>query len=176
MDPGSSDFIAVPASIPPGANPGAIYVIGWSLDTGHEVFRQSVGINEPIAALLTEMPRAVFVVAYDGDDGTMIATDINRRMTLDEIGSDVPPDQLCRLCDPDVEDEAPFVREDVHDECLLANTIGHIGHLLDHDFWCSNMGDQYGGRTPRESALAVAKLVEKYGFMPVASGTFPREP
>lgn len=45
--------------------------------------------------------------------------------------------------------------EPVHRECSLRSVLGGIGHLRDHDHWCTRMGDPDGGRSYRESALAV---------------------
>lgn len=48
----------------------------------------------------------------------------------------------------------------VHRECSLRSVLGGIGHHEDHAFWCQTIGDPDGGRSFRESALAVYALVE----------------
>lgn len=42
-----------------------------------------------------------------------------------------------------------------HRECALCMTTSGIGHHLDHDFWCLNVGDPHAGLGYRESARRV---------------------
>lgn len=50
-----------------------------------------------------------------------------------------------------------------HRECLLREVLGGIGHLTDHVRWCGGEHDPDGGRTRRESALAVDAWVHEHG-------------
>jgi hypothetical protein len=61
-----------------------------------------------------------------------------------------------------------------HRECMLRSGLGGIGHLLDHDEWCIRRGDTDAGMSFRDSALAVAELVARFGPDEVLSGTFTR--
>lgn len=50
---------------------------------------------------------------------------------------------------------APPKQCPVHRECIMRETMGGIGHHLDHDLWCDNVGDPDAGVGYRESALRV---------------------
>ena len=47
----------------------------------------------------------------------------------------------------------------IHPECGLRMALGGIGHLTDHDYWCTQMHDPDMGLSPYESALAVQRWV-----------------
>jgi hypothetical protein len=50
-----------------------------------------------------------------------------------------------------------------HRVCLLRNVMGGIGHLTDHEHWCSEMHDPDMGLSYYESALLVDEWVYKNG-------------
>lgn len=52
------------------------------------------------------------------------------------------------------EDNKPRQRP-MHRECAVRASVGGIGHLVDHTFWCENMQDPDAGLGYRESALRV---------------------
>lgn len=45
-----------------------------------------------------------------------------------------------------------------HRECALRSVIGGIGHVLDHDLWCTIEGDPDGTIGKRASAILVWQL------------------
>lgn len=78
-----------------------------------------------------------------------------------------PVGELCLHCSEAIEagdrgmflpfagaDGVPSVRA-AHRECALRAVDGGIGHHVDHDFWCSDVGDPNGGLSYRQSALKV---------------------
>lgn len=76
---------------------------------------------------------------------------------------------LCPLCDEPVDDADRDTRPvgtgrglvvDAHRPCLLRSAVGGIGHLEDHDRWCTVEGDPDGGRSYRQSALEVDAWVD----------------
>jgi len=66
----------------------------------------------------------------------------------------------CILCSEPIEslDVVRIMPGWAHRECGLRAALGGIGHHEDHSYWCLNVGDPDGGRTYRQSALAVAAL------------------
>lgn len=50
-----------------------------------------------------------------------------------------------------------------HRECLLREGIGGIGHLIAHDYWCTQRHDPDAGLTYRQSALLVDAFVTVVG-------------
>jgi hypothetical protein len=73
-----------------------------------------------------------------------------------------PTGAQCFMCQTPIEehDQGSFIHaengpEPVHKECSLRSVLGGIGHQTDHSFWCLQMHDPDGGKTYRESALAV---------------------
>ena len=66
----------------------------------------------------------------------------------------------CQLCNEPVEDnnraEGSLV---AHRTCLLRCVLGGIGHLQDHNYWCSQRHDPDGGMTYYESGLACDEWV-----------------
>ena len=75
----------------------------------------------------------------------------------------------CLLCGEEVTETFPasiasfehgeFVERVVHQECMLRSVTGGIGHHENHAYWCVQMHDPDGGRTYRQSALEVDKLI-----------------
>jgi hypothetical protein len=51
-----------------------------------------------------------------------------------------------------------------HRACVLRAVTGGIGHLIAHDYWCTQMGDPDAGLTPRQSALLVDEYVNVVGL------------
>lgn len=50
-----------------------------------------------------------------------------------------------------------------HFECGLREVLGGIGHLIDHGYWCDEVGDPDMGLSYRESAARVAEYVSQHG-------------
>ena len=60
----------------------------------------------------------------------------------------------------------PFAGVDTmvgHRECFLRETIGGIGHLIAHEYWCSQRSDPDAGLTYRQSALLTDLYVALVG-------------
>lgn len=53
--------------------------------------------------------------------------------------------------------------DDPHRACSLRSALGGIGHLLAHDYWCTQRHDPDAGLTYRQSALLVDQLVAMIG-------------
>jgi hypothetical protein len=80
---------------------------------------------------------------------------------------ETPVGDRCALCDEaivegdqgtflaNVVPECKYGHPPVHRECSLRAVLGGIGHHEDHVYWCGERCDPDGGRTYRESALAV---------------------
>jgi hypothetical protein len=66
----------------------------------------------------------------------------------------------CILCD---EPLSPRDDEGAHRECSLRSVIGGIGHLIAHDYWCTERHDPDAGLTYRHSALLVDAFVAVIG-------------
>jgi hypothetical protein len=66
----------------------------------------------------------------------------------------------CPLCDEPVGsdrgEQATLYTEDgprqTHRVCMLREVMGGIGHLIAHDYWCTERGDPDGGLTRYQSA------------------------
>lgn len=56
-----------------------------------------------------------------------------------------------------------------HRSCMLREVIGGIGHLIAHDYWCTQMHDPDAGLTRRQSALLVQEYVRVLGVEKAAS-------
>jgi hypothetical protein len=76
----------------------------------------------------------------------------------------------CPLCDEPVgEYEAwmPMGTPDgpgvAHRECSLREVIGGIGHLIAHEYWCTQRHDPDAGLTYRQSARLTLAYVETMG-------------
>jgi len=83
----------------------------------------------------------------------------------------VPVGEMCWWCEETITEDAcgsfmlgPTGMDPMHRECALRSTLGGIGHLEDHHFWCVIMGDPDGGRTKRYSALEVWAWVNAHGI------------
>lgn len=68
------------------------------------------------------------------------------------------PGRSCELCGEPVLVPAPVRPLIAHRECLLREVVGGIGHLIAHDYWCTERHDPDAGLTYRQSA----KLVDAY--------------
>ena len=51
-----------------------------------------------------------------------------------------------------------------HRYCLLRDAMGGIGHLIAHDYWCTEKGDPDAGLTRRQSARLVDAYAEIVGY------------
>ena len=76
----------------------------------------------------------------------------------------------CVFCDEPVRGNAsrdPVWTEEgprmVHIECSLREVMGGIGHLIAHEYWCTQEHDPDAGLTRRQSALLVAEYVKVVG-------------
>lgn len=68
-------------------------------------------------------------------------------------------DPICELCkEPVTSDAVPAIDMRVHAACLLRSVMGGIGHLLDHDHFCTGLGDPDAGL----SYYVSARLVQTY--------------
>lgn len=78
--------------------------------------------------------------------------------------------EICLLCDEAVDPDdlrgTPIwhegVRRATHRECSLRSVLGGIGHHLDHAYWCKEKHDPDAGMTFRQSAKAVARMVDRW--------------
>jgi hypothetical protein len=79
---------------------------------------------------------------------------------------------ICLFCNEELDgtDTAMFPvgtpegPREAHRQCMLRSTIGGIGHLLAHQYWCNEQGDPDAGLTYRQSALMVQRWVEVVGI------------
>lgn len=70
----------------------------------------------------------------------------------------------CMLCDEPMGGEpSSSTIQPIHRECALRSTMGGIGHLIDHAYWCKQMHDPDAGLPYRLSALLVDAWVYYYG-------------
>jgi hypothetical protein len=77
----------------------------------------------------------------------------------------------CPLCDEPVDlvhiAQHPLYTPEgpraVHWQCMLREVMGGIGHLIAHDYWCTQHHDPDAGLTYRQSALLTAAWVEAVG-------------
>ena len=70
----------------------------------------------------------------------------------------------CALCNESMGDETSA--EDTtpaHRACVLRSVMGGIGHLIAHDYWCTQYHDPDAGLTYRQSALLVDEFVHLVG-------------
>jgi hypothetical protein len=71
---------------------------------------------------------------------------------------------LCELCGESCSEPFDGVRTMVgHRECFLRESMGGIGHLIAHAYWCFERGDPDAGLTYRQSALLVDTYVTAVG-------------
>lgn len=72
---------------------------------------------------------------------------------------------ICASCNEPIlpgEERADIVTMDVHRECALRDVVGGIGHLIDHDHFCSGVGPD-AGLDRRTSSLLVDVWVARKG-------------
>jgi hypothetical protein len=70
----------------------------------------------------------------------------------------------CILCgEPMDGEESASVLQPMHRICALRNVIGGIGHLLDHDHFCTGKRDPDAGLDYRTSALLVEVWIQRKG-------------
>lgn len=74
--------------------------------------------------------------------------------------ADEPPSD-CLMCGTPL--DSLFDDEAMHRECSLRNVMGGIGHLIAHDYWCTERHDPDAGLTYRQSALLVDAFVMVVG-------------
>jgi hypothetical protein len=83
---------------------------------------------------------------------------------------ETPVGAPCLLCCERIEadHQGSFIYHEgpqpVHKECALRSTIGGIGHVENHVYWCREQHDPDGGRTYRQSALEVWEWVQQHGI------------
>lgn len=75
---------------------------------------------------------------------------------------EVYSESTCEFCEPTA--GVTFNPRDQHVACALRSTLGGIGHLMDHAYWCGERGDPDAGLSYRESALFVAEWVQAHGI------------
>ena len=78
--------------------------------------------------------------------------------------------ETCLWCEEAVEPRdspVPIGTEEgrrwTHRECALREVTGGIGHLIAHEYWCSQRKDPDAGLTARQSALLVLRWWEVVG-------------
>jgi hypothetical protein len=71
----------------------------------------------------------------------------------------------CVLCHEPLapDEESASLACEMHRECSLRSVIGGIGHLLDHDHFCTALHDPDAGLDYRTSALLVDEYVARVG-------------
>lgn len=70
----------------------------------------------------------------------------------------------CALCDEPMDGEPSASRiQPMHRACTLRSSIGGIGHVIAHQYWCLNRHDPDAGLTFRQSALLVDEFVALVG-------------
>lgn len=50
-----------------------------------------------------------------------------------------------------------------HDDCMLREVLGGIGHIVAHEYWCTQRHDPDAGLTYRQSALLVYQWTKIVG-------------
>lgn len=82
----------------------------------------------------------------------------------------------CPLCDEEVDaagDTRTLYTEDgpqvAHRECMLRSVMGGIGHLIAHEYWCTQHHDPDAGLTFRQSALLCDAYVHVMGVEEAAA-------
>lgn len=73
--------------------------------------------------------------------------------------------EICELCDEPIYGQKADVRPLIaHNHCLLRETMGGIGHLIAHEYWCgAPRHDPDAGLTYQQSALLVLAYVQTVG-------------
>jgi hypothetical protein len=197
VDPGISLSIRFALVLDPAERcPGAVVLRSYDLDTGALLLNRSY--SEPSkpdeASAIAEIPvnSGILLAAYDGDTGRLMrASTLLKSNVIGEDGEDergVPmvlsrrladcgadPNGLCQICDPDVPSGAALIDGTLHPECMLMNVLGPLGHHLDHSLWCENIGDPLAGRTLREAALELDRMVTERGFKAMVANALSQE-
>ena len=71
---------------------------------------------------------------------------------------------LCVLCtEPMGSWKSVSTMQQIHRECALRSSMGGIGHLIAHEWWCDVKHDPDAGLTYRQSALLVDEFVALVG-------------
>jgi hypothetical protein len=84
-------------------------------------------------------------------------------------------DDICALCSPEDFTPGP-IDTSKHPECGLRMVIGGIGHLIAHEYWCSQRRDPDAGLTYRQSALLVRAWVDVMGIEETVQRSITDEP
>jgi hypothetical protein len=197
-DPGIDLSIQLPLILAPKYRAAdAVILHGYNAETGELLFTRhliapehSKSVADPDVAIETRIVEHLLLVAYDGDDGAIFKAELIHTNCpggeSDERG--VPsrlakrlaeakgdPDKPCSICDDTVPGGADIDHTECHGECVLMNLIGPLGYHLDRAFWIDNMNDPYAGRTIRQAAIELDRLVTLHGFRAVATGSFPKD-
>ena len=88
--------------------------------------------------------------------------------------------EVCPLCEEEIPGDATIGHEArrlftpegpryAHRVCMLRDAMGGIGHLIDHEYWCSQHGDPDGGLTRYQSAQLVDAYYHIIGVKEVVS-------
>ena len=102
------------------------------------------------------------------DDGTQVPVPLGEQCFLcNEMIQVFDQGSFTHVLQGDEERGWESVMLPVHRECSLREVMGGIGHLEDHDHWCSEIHDPDGGRTRRQSSLQVWDWINRHGY-PVA--------
>lgn len=88
---------------------------------------------------------------------------------IEYIPSDEPSgwreEMICELCNEPIHgDKADVYPLNAHYQCLLRETLGGIGHLIAHKYWCLQKHDPDAGLTYRQSALLTDAFVNVAGI------------
>ena len=88
------------------------------------------------------------------------------------MGSDT-----CPLCAPEDYPTGVLISSrEHHPECGLRMALGGIGHLIAHEYWCSQRRDPDAGLTYRQSALLVRAWVDVMGVEETVQRSITDEP
>jgi len=79
----------------------------------------------------------------------------------------------CVLCDEPLApgEKSASLAQPIHRECSLRSVIGGIGHLLDHNHFCTTLHDPDAGLDYRTSALLVDEYVARVGVEKAVKGS-----
>jgi hypothetical protein len=70
----------------------------------------------------------------------------------------------CVLCgEPMKKEKSVSLLQPMHRVCSLRSSVGGIGHLIAHEYWCVQKHDPDAGLTFRQSALLVDEFVTIVG-------------
>lgn len=80
---------------------------------------------------------------------------------------------MCCLCsEPMIDERSSSSLQPMHRACALRSTMGGIGHLIAHHYWCEQRHNPDAGLTYRQSALLVDEYVAVVG---VDTALIPRD-